>query len=131
MYAGSRVPVRGYYWRTLTAGCAARAADGCLAGDDLFGHRLVATNFEVRIPLKLLPSTATLPLRAEVIGFTDAAFLWASDPRGDRLTESRLRSLGAGVRLTAMGMVVEIDAVKPLDRFRNGWTVGVFARPGF
>ena len=132
MYAGSRVPVRGYYWRTLTTSCAARAADGCIAGDDLFGHRMVATNLEVRVPFRLLPSTAALPLRAEAVAFADAAFLWASDPsRENRLSEHRIRSVGAGVRLNALGMAVEVDAVRPLDKFRNGWTVGIFARPGF
>jgi outer membrane protein assembly factor BamA len=132
MYAGARVPVRGYYGRSLTASCAARADQGCIAGDDLFGHRLVATNLEIRVPFNVLPSTASLPLRAEAIAFADAAYLWAADPTGaDRLWQHRVRSVGAGVRINALGMLFEIDAVKPLDRLRNGWTLGIFARPGF
>jgi Tol biopolymer transport system component len=132
MYIGSRVPVRGYYGRTLTAGCAARAAEGCIAGDDLFGHRIVAANLEVRVPFNLLPSSATLPLRAEALAFADAAFLWSSDPTAEGgLAEHRIRSVGLGIRLNALGMLFELDAVKPLDTFRNGWTIGVYARPGF
>jgi hypothetical protein len=132
MYAGARVPVRGYYGRSLTASCAARAEQGCIAGDDLFGHRLIASNVEVRVPVKLVPASATLPLRAEAIAFADATYLWATDPSGTaRLAQHRIRSVGAGVRLNALGMLFEVDAVKPLDRLRNGWTLGIFARPGF
>ncbi|HSA55770.1 MAG TPA: BamA/TamA family outer membrane protein, partial [Gemmatimonadaceae bacterium] len=132
MYAGSRVPVRGYYGRAMTADCAARASVGCVAGDDLYGHRVVAGNFEVRVPLNVLPSKTTLPLRIEALAFADAAFLWAPDPlRAGEELDHRVRSFGAGVRINAMGMLMEFHAVKPLDRLQNGWTFGMAARPGF
>ncbi|HXE79419.1 MAG TPA: BamA/TamA family outer membrane protein [Vicinamibacterales bacterium] len=153
IYAGTRVPVRGYSGRTLTADCAARAAEGCIAGDDLFGHRVVAANLEIRVPFTVIPARSSFPLRAEAIVFADAAFLWsrgtsmaslgsplafdassdgdlAARP-SDRVRQHRIRSFGAGVRLNALGMILEVDVVKPLDRLRNGWTVGVFAKPGF
>ena len=141
MYAGSRVPVRGYYGRTLTAGCAARADQGCIPGDDLFGHRVVAANLEVRVPFTLVRSQSAFSLKAEALAFADAAFLWSRDaaafvgqgfsPALGDLRQHRIRSVGAGVRLNALGMIVEVDVVKPLDRLRNGWTIGVFAKPGF
>ena len=146
MYAGTRVPVRGYYGRTLTADCAARADEGCVPGDDLFGHRMVAGNLEVRVPFTVVRSGSAFSLRAEALAFADAAFLWSnpgyvaqgfSPALGDvtqmsgELRQHRIRSIGAGVRLNALGMIVEVDAIKPLDRLRNGWTIGVFAKPGF
>jgi len=151
MYAGTRVPVRGYYGRTMTADCAARAAEGCIPGDDLFGHRVVAGNLEVRVPFTVVRSRSAFSLRAEALAFVDAAFLWSRNvpsyvapgflaaaasadgvsPAPGDLRQHRIRSFGAGVRLNALGMIVEVDVIKPLDRLRNGWTIGLFARPGF
>ena len=80
----------------------------------------------------MLPSKTTLPLRIEALAFADAAFLWAPDPlRAREELSHRVRSFGAGVRINAMGMLMEFHAVKPLDRLQNGWTFGMAARPGF
>jgi hypothetical protein len=42
-----------------------------------------------------------------------------------------LRSYGAGVRLTAAGLVFEFDAVRPLGQLSSGWKFAFNFRPGF
>jgi hypothetical protein len=107
----------------------------------------VAANLEVRVPFTVVRSRSALSLRAEALAFADAAFLWsrpdsshvgqglspatALGPEMRELRQHRIRSVGAGVRLNALGMILEVDVVKPLDRLRNGWTVGLYAKPGF
>jgi hypothetical protein len=42
-----------------------------------------------------------------------------------------LRSVGAGLRLTAAGLVFEFDAVRPIDHVSQGWKFAFNFRPGF
>jgi hypothetical protein len=52
-------------------------------------------------------------------GFGDVTRPWA-------------RSFGAGVRVNAFGyMIVELNAVRPLDRVDNSWRFVFGLRPGF
>lgn len=52
---------------------------------------------------------------------------------GPRLTRREfIRPLGAGLRFNAFGFaIMEIDAVRPLDRPERGWLFEFAFRPGF
>ncbi len=67
----------------------------------------------------------------ELVGFFDAGVAWngASRPFGlGDGTRPWARSVGAGVRVNAFGyMIVELNAVRPLDRVDNSWRF-VFGR---
>jgi hypothetical protein len=71
-----------------------------------------------------------LPLPIEGLVFTDAGQFWIPSllTPGTRPT---LRSVGAGIRLTAAGLVFELDAARPFDRVSSGWTFAFNFRPGF
>jgi hypothetical protein len=110
---------------------------GCSTIDDLVGSRLLVGGVEVRAPL-LGAFTGELeygPIPAELIAFFDAGVAWDGDtrPRGfGNGTRPWVRSFGAGVRVNAFGyMILELDAVRALDRPDNGWRFVFGVRPGF
>jgi hypothetical protein len=39
--------------------------------------------------------------------------------------------VGAGVRINAMGLLLELTTVRPLDLRNAGWSFGFNLRPGF
>jgi hypothetical protein len=47
------------------------------------------------------------------------------------LSSALVRSVGAGVRLDAMGLIVDLSAVRALDLQPNGWKFAFDLRPGF
>ena len=42
-----------------------------------------------------------------------------------------LRSVGAGIRINAAGVLLELDAVRPFGQPARGWTFAFNYRPGF
>ena len=99
----------------------------------LNADRLLVGNLELRFPIPGVFSRRAhwnvLPLEGLV--FADAGRFWIPDPSASHTSASNLHSVGAGVRLVAAGVVFELDAVKPLDQFGQGWTFTFNFRPGF
>jgi len=119
---------------TLTASA---GITGCSAVDQLVGSRLMVAGLELRAPLVGL-FTGNLeygPIPVELIGFFDAGVAWDSDSRPEGFsngTRPWARSYGAGVRVNALGYaVIELAAVRPLDRVKDGWRFVFGIRPGF
>ena len=54
-----------------------------------------------------------------------------SRPPPPRPVPARSAVRARGVRLVAAGFVFEVDAVRPLDQPRPGWTFAFNFRPGF
>jgi len=65
--------------------------------------------------------------------FADAGRAWGGEERfGSGGTGGILvRSFGAGVRVNALGMILELATVRPLDLQRSAWTYAFNVRPGF
>jgi outer membrane protein assembly factor BamA len=99
----------------------------------LSATRLLVGNLELRFPIPGVFSRHarwnTLPIEGLI--FSDAGRFWIPDPSSSRTSASYLHSVGAGVRLVAAGVVFELDAVKPLDQFGQGWAFTFNFRPGF
>jgi outer membrane protein assembly factor BamA len=109
----------------------------CALVDNLIGSRLVVTGVELRAPI-LGAFTGKLeygPIPAELVGFFDAGVAWDEDSRPAGFgngTRPWARSFGGGVRVNAFGyMIVELDAVRALDRPNDGWRFVFGVRPGF
>jgi Tol biopolymer transport system component len=98
----------------------------------LTAPRTLVANVEARFPIPgiFTGSLQPLPLPIEGLIFSDAGQFWSP---GLLSTAARplLRSYGAGVRLTAAGLVFEFDAVRPVDQASRGWTFAFNFRPGF
>jgi WD40 repeat protein len=107
---------------------------GPISGDIsyLMAPRLVVANLEARFPIPgiFTRSFQPLPLPLEGLIFSDAGQFWAPSllTTPDR---PMLRSMGAGLRLTAAGLVFEFDAVRPIDHVSQGWKFAFNFRPGF
>jgi Tol biopolymer transport system component len=138
LFVGFPGLVRGYDIGTFDFGdCEINASGGCSAVDDLIGSKLLIAGVELRAPLVGLFTGALDygPIPVELVGFFDAGVAWdeASRPRG--LGDGNrpwARSVGAGVRVNAFGyMIVELNAVRPLDRADNSWRFVFGIRPGF
>src|SRR5262249_53144694 len=98
----------------------------------LSASRMAVGNVELRFPaLALFGQRSTQgPLPLEGLVFSDVGTFWSrSDLDGPSWRP--LRSVGAGVRFNAAGFVFELDAVRPFDRPKNGWTFSFNFRPGF
>ena len=98
--------------------------------------RLLVGNLELRFPLLgvLNRSFTYGPLPLEGMVFVDTGSLWTrqAEPDGAFWSRHLMRSLGAGVRVNAGGMVFEFAAVRPFDRAdKRGWTVSFNLTPGF
>ena len=137
LFLGYPSLVRGYEIQSLDASeCVAATASTCSVFDQLVGSRIVVASAELRVPLFGLFSRRTFygPLPIELALFGDAGAAWTSSvkPRffgGDR---DWVRSLGAAIRVNALGFaVIELDYVRPLDRPRRGWVWQVNLTPGF
>ncbi|MGE5360050.1 MAG: BamA/TamA family outer membrane protein [Bacteroidales bacterium] len=131
-----RDQVRGYDLTSLLAGpCSTGTSAGC-STDLLGGTRLFVGNMELRFPLLGVFSRTWSygPLPLEGFVYMDGGSLWAHHEVGpdQAWTRQMLRSVGAGVRVNAGGMVFEISAVRPYDRpDKRGWTVAFNLSPGF
>jgi outer membrane protein assembly factor BamA len=138
LFVGFPGLVRGYDIGTFDFGdCEINTSGGCSAIDDLIGSKLLIAGVELRAPLVGLFTGALEygPIPVELVGFFDAGVAWdeASRPRGlGDGTRPWARSVGAGVRVNAFGyMIVELNAVRPLDRADNSWRFVFGIRPGF
>jgi Tol biopolymer transport system component len=100
--------------------------------DVLTTSRLTVTNAELRVPLVgtfgRVSGSNALPIDA--LAFADAG-AFDTHPSGGAVHRMLLRSVGAGIRLSAGGFIFELDAVRPLDRTPHAWTFAVNFRPGF
>jgi Tol biopolymer transport system component len=130
--------VRGYDTGSLdSSDCQINATGGCATSDQLSGSRILVTGVELRAPLVGLFTGALDygPVPVDLIGFFDAGVAWDDRSRpsgfGDG-TRPWARSVGAGLRLNVFGyMIMEFDAVRPLDRVDNSWRFVFAVLPGF
>jgi hypothetical protein len=135
-FLGSRYFVRGYGWSSIR--CEWDANGACAALGTLLGSRLGVANLELRAPLMgLLSRDITYrPVPAEVFLFADNGAVWSSAntanasaaARGDL---RRVSSAGAGVRLNALGIPLEVAAVRAFDAPARGWSFDLSFRTGF
>ena len=129
---GLQTLVRGYDLTTFAAEKCGQTATSCSIVDQLSGNRFAVMNLELRAPLLGL-LTGNLdygktPMEALV--FADGAMLWT--PHADApLQRDPFRSAGIGMRANLGGFVLELTAVRPFDKPRNGWTASFLIRPGF
>ncbi len=138
LYLGFPNLVRGYDIGSFDVDeCPPAANQSCALVDDLVGSRLIVTGLELRAPI-LGAFTGKLeygPIPAELVGFFDAGVAWNKGSRPSGIgsgTRPWARSYGAGVRVNAFGyLIVELDAVRPLDRPKDGWRFAFGIRPGF
>jgi hypothetical protein len=97
----------------------------------LSADRMLVANVEARFPIPGIfngrPQYGPLPLEGLI--FSDAGQFWS--PGTPASTRPLLHSVGAGVRLSAAGVIFELDAVRPLDRLSSGWSFAFNFRPGF
>ena len=133
-----RDQVRGYDLQSMVAApCSNASGFGCSAMDLLDGSRLFVGNVELRFPLLGVFNRSFTygPVPLEGLLFVDTGSLWTrqATATGGAWSRHLMRSVGAGVRLNAGGMMVfEIDAVRAYDRpDKQGWTVSFNIAPGF
>ncbi len=125
-YLGSPYLVRGHGWDAHR--CQPDATGAC--GDELIGNRLLVGNIELRVPIwgMLSRQIEYGPLPADAFIFADGGMMWLP-ANGHRRTV--ISSLGAGVRLSAGGLPVELAAVRALDGPTPRWLFDLGFRVGF
>ena len=131
-FIGSRYFVRGYGWSDIR--CQWNAAGECAAMEEMLGNRVVVANLEWRTPLLGVFSRELEygPVPAEAFVFADAGLVWGQRNAGMSSRGHQLvRSIGAGVRVNAMGLPLEVAAVRALDAPARGWSFDFSFRPGF
>jgi Tol biopolymer transport system component len=146
-YLGSSYFVRGH--RDDLRYCTPDATEVC--GDELLGNRLLVGNLEVRFPLLGMRSRQleyrVVPV--DVFFFADGGIISGSGSRDPALRQAQGRpeqsrgagaagarhhsisSLGAGLRMSAGGLPLEIGAVRALDGPRPRWQFDLGFRVGF
>ncbi|MBI4478269.1 MAG: PD40 domain-containing protein [Acidobacteria bacterium] len=137
LFLGYPTLVRGYDFGSFSASeCVPAANSQCPAFDRLLGTRLLVTNLELRFPLvgifKGELNYGPLPL--EGLLFADGGIAWARSDQPAFFSGERkfVRSVGAGFRVNALGFaVLELNAVRALDRPRQNWMFVFNFRPGF
>jgi outer membrane protein assembly factor BamA len=135
-YVGSSSLVRGYgASRVLRSECAG-GTSRCPALYELVGTRYAVAKLELRMPIPGVLSSrvryGALPMDGFV--FADAGTAWGGRDRGTLGPgpgRRIIRSVGAGVRINAMGLLLELTTVRPLDLRNAGWSFGFNLRPGF
>jgi dipeptidyl aminopeptidase/acylaminoacyl peptidase len=97
----------------------------------LTAPRMLIANVEARFPIPGIFTGSMQPLGLPIEGliFSDGGQFWTPSLTG--LPQPMLRSVGAGVRLTAAGLVFELDAARPVDNVSTGWRFAFNFRPGF
>jgi outer membrane protein assembly factor BamA len=139
LFLGYPSLVRGYDFNSFEASeCVPSTplSTDCPAFDKLIGTRLLVANAEVRFPLLGLVRREFVygPVPLEGVIFGDAGVAWTRGQKPTFLsggTRDWARSVGAGVRVNALGFVVlELDAVRPIDR-TGGWRFQFAFQPGF
>ena len=124
-YLGSSYFVRGH--REDLRYCTPDPAQVC--GDELLGNQLLVGNLEVRFPLwgvwsRQLDYNRFVPVDA--FFFADGGIV---SSRTDGRTS--ISSIGAGLRMNAGGLPLEIGAVRALDGPRPRWQFDLGFRVGF
>jgi hypothetical protein len=129
-YLGSSGLVRGYSPGWVTRAECGESAATCDGLDRLIGSRLLVGKAELRFPLLGVWSSSMQygPLPVEGLMFADAGVMWGQGAAHRALS---LRSVGAGMRINALGMALELTAVRPLDLGRRRWSFLVNFRPPF
>lgn len=130
--------VRGYEVNSFESReCVVTPFSDCAAFDNLLGSRMAIGNIEMRVPLLGLFSRGrnyygAFPVELALFGDAGVAWTTGSDPTflgGDR---DWVRSIGAAIRVNALGFaVLEFDYVRPLDRPERGWLWQFNLIPGF
>jgi hypothetical protein len=137
MYLGYSNLVRGYEFDSFSADeCVSAGTPGCPVYDRLLGSRLAVANAELRVPLvgAFTGRYDYGPIPAEIVAFADGGVAWGrgQNPRFTGANNDWVSSVGVGLRVNALGFaVLEFDAVRPLDRPRQGWMFSFGLRPGF
>jgi hypothetical protein len=137
LYLGYPTLVRGYDVNSFGAGeCVPNEESGCPAFDQLVGSRLLVGNAELRAPLIGAFSGeyryGAVPVDA--FAFADTGVAWTAANRPSFADGSRdfVTSVGAGVRANVFGyVIIELAAIRPLDRPGRGWRFGFNLTPGF
>jgi Tol biopolymer transport system component len=134
-YLGSSSLVRGYGGGAVVRSeCGGRSAD-CAALNRLLGTGLLVAKLELRVPVLSAFSSRVRygPLPIDAFVFADAGTAWAGEERfGPGGAGSMwIRSVGGGVRVNAMGLVLEVASLRPLDLNDSGWKFAFSLRPGF
>jgi outer membrane protein assembly factor BamA len=110
---------------------------GPITGDlsYLTAPRMFIANVEARFPIPGIFTGSMQPLGGlpiEGLIFSDAGQFWGPSLTNPTLSaQPMLRSVGAGIRLTAAGLVFELDAARPVDHVSQGWRFAFNFRPGF
>jgi hypothetical protein len=137
LFVGYPHLVRGYDFDSLAADeCIPIAGVECPAFDRLIGSRLFVANAELRFPLVgVFQGRFNYgPLPIEGLLFADTGVAW-TESEGPSLSGGMrqfVSSVGAGLRVNTFGyLVLEFDAVRPLDRPDAGWRFVFNALPGF
>jgi outer membrane protein assembly factor BamA len=146
-FLGSRYLVRGH----------ASDAQYCRPGpnrpcaDELLGSRLLVGNLELRFPLWGAWSRQLEygPLPADGFIFADGGVVWsrasaarpialddnpgvfAEEAIANRWRQANISSIGAGIRVNAGGLPVEVAAIRALDGPRAQWLFDFGFRVGF
>jgi outer membrane protein assembly factor BamA len=135
-YVGSSSLVRGYGASSVVRSECAGGTSRCSALYELVGTRYVVAKLEMRMPIPGVLSSriryGALPMDGFL--FADAGTAWGGGDRGSLgLGPGRriIRSVGAGFRVNAMGLILELTTVRPLDLQGAGWSFGFNLRPGF
>jgi Tol biopolymer transport system component len=141
LFVGYPDLVRGYDVNSFSAaecGPDPTNTHGCPVFDQLVGSRVVVANLELRLPVLGLFSKRNLygPVPVELIAFSDWGVAWTAEDKAAFLghggSRHPVQSLGGGARVNLLGFaVLEIDAVKPLDRPTRGWLWTFNLSPGF
>ncbi len=122
-FLGSSYFVRGH--RQDLRYCRPDATRVC--GDDLLGSRLLVGNVEVRVPVWGIRSRqldyGAFP--ADAFVFADGGRVW-----GEANT-AMISSFGGGVRVNAMGLPLELAAIRALDGPKPRWQFELGFRVGF
>jgi outer membrane protein assembly factor BamA len=137
LYLGYPSIIRGYSDGSFSAEeCASSTVTSCDVFNNLFGTRIMAANFEYRIPMLgffgVIPSAGAPPL--DFAPFFDAGVAWrdGSTPRFscDGSPEQEIivncnevvTSVGIAARLNLLGfLIMELDFVNPISRPEKGW----------
>jgi outer membrane protein assembly factor BamA len=132
-FLGSRQFVHGYGWSSLQ--CRPTVVQDCNALEKLLGNRLLAGNLEVRFPVMGVLSREIRygPVPIDGFLFTDAGLVWSRAPlqSTDAGGRSLVGSVGAGLRVNALGLPLEFAAVRALRAPAQGWSFDFSLRTGF
>jgi hypothetical protein len=136
LYVGSSTLVRGYGAAAVIRSECGGSASNCPAVNALFGTGVLVAKAELRVPVMGAFSSRVKygPVPVDAFAFADAGRAWGGHQElfGPGRSKSIIvRSVGAGVRVNAMGLILELATVKPLDLKRRGWSFGFNLRPGF